>query len=208
MKKSLYKRLHSCLAGFIRFIFRIHVHGSENEPEPCGILLCSNHVSLLDPVCVAAAMKKTEAFFMAKKELFKIPVLSQLIKLLGAYPVERGGSDLSAVHKTIDLIKSGKCAGMFPQGTRCRARELEDTSFKTGAALIISKTDCPVLPIRICIKNNRWHVGRKIDIYIGAPITSDEIAFDSEAPRAAELKRITEILFDRICALGPEDGKK
>lgn len=197
MRKG-YKVAHTILAGLIKFLFRVKVEGIENDPGEGGILLCSNHVTLLDPICISASLKKTEAFYMAKKELFKIPILSSLLRTLGAYPVNRGAGDLGAIHKTVDILKDGHCVGIFPQGTRCRGKSLEDTKFKSGAALVLSKTHVPVLPVRVKVKNNKWCPFRKIVIVIGKRIEADELKIDPEKNKSEEMTRITSIIFERI----------
>lgn len=200
--KSTYKKLHGILAGFFRFILRVKIKGQENEPSEGPLLICSNHVTLADPIAICASLRKIEPHYMAKKELFKIPVLSRLIKILGAYPVNRGGGDISAIHKSIDILKEGGAVGIFPQGTRCKGKRIEDTEFKNGAALICSKVNVPILPIKVDIKKNKWALFKRINIIIGKPIDPAELIFDSEKPRNEELSRITKIIFDRIVELG------
>lgn len=197
MRKG-YKVAHAILAGLVKFLFRVKVEGLENDPGEGGFLLCSNHVTLLDPICISASLKKTEAFYMAKKELFKIPVISSLLRAFGAYPVNRGAGDLGAIHKTVDILKEGHCVGIFPQGTRCRGKALEDTKFKNGAALVLSKTEVPVLPVRVKIKNNKWCPLRKIVIVIGKRIEPEDLKIDPEKNKSEEMARITSIIFERI----------
>ena len=196
MRKG-YKVAHTILAGLVRFLFRVKVKGLENDPGSGGILLCSNHVTLLDPICISAVLRKTEPFYMAKKELFKIPILRGILKALGAYPVNRGAGDIGAVHKTIDLLNEGHCVGIFPQGTRCKGVPLEETKFKNGAALVLSKTNVPVLPVRVKVKKNRWIPLRKIQIVIGEKIPAEALAI-GEGSKNEELARITSLIFEKI----------
>ena len=200
--KSTYKKLHGILAGFFRFVLRVKIKGQENEPSEGPLLICSNHVTLADPIAICASLRKIEPHYMAKKELFKVPVLSWIIKILGAYPVNRGGGDIGAIHKSIDILKDGGAVGIFPQGTRCKCKRIEDTEFKNGAALICSKVNVPILPIKVDINKNKWALFKRINIIIGKPIAPAELIFDSEKPRNEELSRITKIIFDRIVELG------
>ena len=200
MRKG-YKVAHTILAGLVRFLFRVKISGLENAPGEGGILLCSNHVTLLDPICISASLRKTEPFYMAKKELFKIPILSSILRALGAYPVNRGAGDLGAIHKTVDLLNDGHCVGIFPQGTRCRGKALEDTKFKNGAALVLSKTNVPVLPVRVKVNNNKWYPFRKIEIVIGEKIEVDLLKIDPEKNKSEEMARITNVIFERIKGL-------
>ncbi len=197
MRKG-YKVAHTILAGLVRFLFRVKVEGLKNDPGEGGILLCSNHITLLDPICISAVLRKTEPFYMAKKELFKIPILSSILRALGSYPVNRGAGDLGAIHKTVDLLRAGHCVGIFPQGTRCRGVSLEDTKFKNGAALVLSKTEVPVLPVRVKVKNNKWCPFKKIEIVIGEKIEADMLKLDPEKNKSEEMARITSLIFERI----------
>ncbi len=200
MRKG-YKVVHAIVAGLVKFLFRVRVYGIENDPGEGGILLCSNHVTLIDPVCISVVLQKTEPFYMAKKELFKIPILNSLIRAFGAYPVNRGTGDMGAIHKSIDLLNEGHCVGIFPQGTRCKGKALEDTKFKNGAALILSKAPVPVLPVRIKVKKNKWCPLRRIDVIIGKRIEADELKLDLEKSKSDEMNRITELIYSRILEL-------
>ena len=197
MRKG-YKIVHSVVSGLIKVLFRVRVSGIENDPGDGGILLCSNHVTLLDPVCISAVLKKTEPFYMAKKELFKIPLLNSLIRAFGAYPVSRGTGDIGAIHKTIDLLGEGHCVGIFPQGTRCKGVALEETKFKNGAALVLSKINVPVLPVRIKVKNNAWRIFRRIDVVIGKKNSPEELKMNPELNKNEEMARVTNIIYERI----------
>ena len=74
-----------------------------------------------DVVVLAAALPR-QPRYMAKKELFKIPLLSQLIRALGAFPVDRGGADVSSIKKSIAMIEGGEVVSVFPQGHRVKGR--------------------------------------------------------------------------------------
>jgi 1-acyl-sn-glycerol-3-phosphate acyltransferase len=97
-------------------VFRVKVVGSENEPIEGGFLVCSNHISKLDPVLLSIALKKHQLSIMAKKELFKIPLLSQLIRIFGAYPVDRSGNDVGAVKKPFGFCRKGNVSDFFLKG--------------------------------------------------------------------------------------------
>ena len=112
-KKSGNTRFHRFICftfgGIVRLIFRMRVIGRENEPEQGGFLVCSNHISAADPIIITAAMDH-QVCFMGKKELFKIPFLSWLMRSLGGFPVDRKGGDVGAVKHSIRLLEDGKCA--------------------------------------------------------------------------------------------------
>ena len=78
-----------CLYPLARLIFRFSVHGLENVPHEGPVLIASNHCSHLDPPLVALGINR-QITFLAKEELFSVPILGMLIRTFGAYPVSRG----------------------------------------------------------------------------------------------------------------------
>ena len=84
---------------------------------------------------------------MAKAELFRIPVLGFLIRELGAFPVQRGAADRSAIRRALRILNDGGVVGVFPEGTRNRRGEVLNP--QGGAALIALKAGVPVLPAAI-----------------------------------------------------------
>ena len=147
---------------------------------------------------------------MAKKELFKVPILSPLIKVMGAFPVDRGGNDVGAIKKSVNMLKDGQCMGIFPQGHRYPVVDPRTTPTKNGAALICTKAGANVVPAYIVRKNNKHKLFRKTWVIIGEPIPFSELNYDKEAQN--EYARITSLVFDRICTLGEnfseEEAKK
>ncbi len=186
----------------VRFLCHMKVRGAENEPTlPEGAyLVIANHRTWADPIYLCAALKHQQPHFMAKKELFKIPLLSGLIRALGAYPVNRGGADVGAIKHTIDMLRAGVTVGMFPQGHRYNGVSPRETSVKTGAAMIALKADVPVLPVFVKVKGNRLRFLCKKEIIIGKPIFPVDMSYDPEAP--GEYQRVADFLFEQVCQLG------
>lgn len=192
--------MYAIFAKIVGFLFQIHVVGRENEPTEGGFVVCANHVSATDPVIICYAFRKHQIRFMAKKELFKIPLVSSLIKMLGAFPVDRGGGDVGAIKRSVAMVKEGKCMGIFPQGHRYPAVDPRTTPKKNGAALICTRAEADVVPAYIVRKNNTHRLFRKTWIIIGEPIPYGELKYDETQP--GEYARITDEIFDRVCTLG------
>ncbi len=187
--------------GIVRLLFRIRVVGRENEPIEGGFLVCANHLSAADPIIITAAMDH-QICFMGKKELFKIPGLSWLMRSLGGFPVDRKGGDVGAVKHSIRLLEEGKCVGMFPQGTRHPNEIPRDTSVRNGAAMIAYHASATVLPVCIHRKGYSPKMFRRTTIVIGKPIPFAEFGYDAE--QKGEYARISSEIFDRVCKLGEE----
>lgn len=129
------------------FWFHLELHGRENEPKEGGYILASNHCSAIDPMIVCQGIRHSEIHFMAKAELFDIPVLKHVIRWLNAFPVSRGSGDLTPINTSIQVIQDKEILGIFPEGTRSKDGNL--LRFKSGLALIAQQTGAPVLPVTI-----------------------------------------------------------
>lgn len=201
-KSGFYKFVKFVFTYPVRFLCHLKVTGKENEPtmEQGAYLVIANHRTWADPIYLCASLKHQQPHFMAKKELFRIPLLNVLIRSLGAYPVNRGGADVGAIRHTIEMLEQGVCVGMFPQGHRYNGVNPRETPIKTGAAMIALKAGVPILPVFIKVKNNRMRFLCKKEIIIGKPITPSEMNFDPQAP--GEYQRVADMLFERVCELG------
>ena len=109
-----YRVIYAIFSGIMKLIFRIHVIGREKEPDQGGFLVCSNHIAASDAVILCYAFRKHQIHLMAKKELFKIPVLSTLFRILGAFPIDRAGNDVGAIKKGLHYLAEGQSMRSFP----------------------------------------------------------------------------------------------
>ena len=203
---KLYKVLYKILAPLLRFIFNVHAHGEENIPEEGGLLICPNHIAAVDVIIVAVVTRKRQIHFMAKAELFKIPVLGKLIKALGAYPIRRGEGDVGAIKKTITLLKEGKTVGMFPQGTRYKGVDPHKSAVKHGAGMMAHRGNVPVLPVAIITKGHKVSLFKRVDVVFGKPISPEELGFENG--NRAEQIAASEKIFTEILKLHEEGVPK
>ena len=201
MKSVFYVIIRFLLYWPAKLIFRVRVRGRKNEPsrKDGPYLVCANHQTVLDVIFMCVALRRQQPHFMAKEGLFRVPVLRHLVKWLGAFPVSRGRSDVGAIKHTLELLKTGRSAGMFPQGTRCAGKELRDCSVKAGAGMISARSGVQVLPVYIDMKKHKWKLFRRVTVVIGEPISPEVLAYDTE--KTGEYARMTNLVYDRICAL-------
>ncbi len=206
----LYRVIYAIFSGIVGCLFRIRVIGGEKEPNKGGFLVCANHIAASDAVILCYSFRKHQVRLMAKKELFKIPVLSGLFRLLGAFPIDRAGNDVGAIRKGVSLLQEGSCMGIFPQGHRHPGVDPRTTPTKNGAALICTRAEANVVPVYIRRKNNKPRLFRKTYVIIGDPIPYESFGYNPQ--ESGEYARITGIIFDRICSLGegfdPKAAKK
>ena len=199
-----YKILHVLFAWIFKVTYRIKVVSPENEPSPDKpYILCANHLSAIDPVLLCAGLKRIQPRYMAKDSLFKIPLLASLIRAFGAYPVNRSGSALSAIKRSVEILSTGNCIGIFPQGHRFPGRSPRETEIKNGIGMIASKAECDIIPICLRPANYKYMLFfRKTYMIIGAPIKYSELPISEEMSSTEKNKVISEYVFDKICSLG------
>lgn len=153
---------------FLFPFYRIKVHGKENIPDKTNIIACANHSSNLDPFLLAISLPM-KFNFMAKKELFVIPVIRNILKAVGAFPINRQGSDLKALRYAIGLIKDGETLGIFPEGTR--VKEISRDNMHEGVGFIAIKSKADILPIEIVTS---YKIFSRVDIYVKELIDIDK----------------------------------
>lgn len=189
---------HFCkklLQKSIMKLWQVEIINPEKEPEN-GALVCANHISNIDPVIICASLKN-QIRFMAKKELFSIPILGSMLKSFGAFPVNRGTVDMTAMKTALNLLEENKYVGMFPQGTRFSGVEPKDSKVKGGVGMILSRVETDILPIAIITKGNRFKLGNKVYVVLGDVIKFNEIEFKEK--KREEFDRISKLIFERIC---------
>ena len=129
-----------------KFVFRGHLIGRENIPQKNAFIMVSNHGSLLDPPLLGHALGRNISF-MAKAELFKVPLLGFIIKACGAYPVKRGIVDKNTIKTACKKLLNDNCIGIFIDGTRQKNGQVNKP--KQGAALLAFKNQKLLLPVAI-----------------------------------------------------------
>ncbi len=141
----LYAILKPTAAALMRLLFRLEVVGSGLVPASGPVLIVSNHVSLLDPPLVGASAPRP-LHFMAKEELFRVPLLGRLIRALNARPVRRDGSDMRALKAALALLQEGRALLVFPEGTRgVEGQPLREG--KPGVGMLAVLSGAPVVPV-------------------------------------------------------------
>ncbi|GGE11179.1 1-acyl-sn-glycerol-3-phosphate acyltransferase [Marinithermofilum abyssi] len=163
----LYRTFRLFFRIIFTFFFRWEIKGAQHVPKQGPVLLCANHISNWDPPLVGSSLRR-KVHFMAKEELFHIPLLSFLIRNFGAFPVKRGSGDKRALRTALDLLAEQKVLGVFPEGTRSKTGELGKAH--TGATYMALKSKAPIVPVAII---GPYRLFRKIQIVFGPPISME-----------------------------------
>jgi len=188
---------YACLRVFFRLLFRLvfrcRVEGRENIPRSGGVIVAANHVSNFDPP-LAATFLPRHVYFMAKEELFQVPVFGFVIRALHAFPVRRGASDRAAIRTALEILKSGHCLGLFPEGTRSKDGRLQKP--EPGFALIAAKAGVPVVPTAVAGTGDIFANGHflpRLTVRYGKPIYFGAETKDKAALHAFAAKTMAEI---------------
>ena len=203
-RPSLTYRLVSALLVFplFRGLFRGSTQGLEHVPMQGPLVVAANHGSHLDPPLLGHALGRPVAF-MAKAELFAIPLLGRVIRACGAYPVRRGASDREAIRTATAKLEEGWATGVFLDGTRQSDGRVNDPL--PGAALLSARSGAPLLPVAIVNSHRALGSGRRwprlvpLQLRVGAPIPAPA------SRRRPDLDATTALLQERINALLEQD---
>lgn len=163
---------------FFRLISRLHIVGAEHIPSKDGVVLVSNHISLLDTLLIPYSIMTIQGvqfiWAPAKAELFHMPIIGRVIALSGAFPVRRGRGDLRAMRRIGEHMRTGKLM-LFPEGTRSPDGRLGQGKRTIGKLIYDARP--VVVPAAIWGTDQVWPSGRHrfrwrplIGIHYGQPL--------------------------------------
>ena len=155
------------IGKFIVYVlYRTKFEGRENVPGH-GCLVCANHSSWTDPIFVGVGIGvEPKLNIMAKQELFQKKISKWFFTKLGAFPVRRGESDLTAIRKSYSVLGSGETLMIFPEGTR-----YDKNHAKSGAGMLALRTGCTVLPVFVSEDRKLF---RRTRVVIGKPFVPEK----------------------------------
>ncbi|MBV8749896.1 MAG: 1-acyl-sn-glycerol-3-phosphate acyltransferase [Candidatus Eremiobacteraeota bacterium] len=153
------------VTAIARATFRFRVVGAEKVPLTGGLVIAANHLSNFDPPLLGIALPRPVSY-MAKKELFDIPVLGPVIRGLNAFSVDRQAGGTAALRASLRTLKEGRCVGIFPEGGRNVTGTNEE---KAGAAFLAAAAGVPVVPAAI-VGTRTLRLFRPVTVTFGDPI--------------------------------------
>jgi 1-acyl-sn-glycerol-3-phosphate acyltransferase len=185
------------------------VRGRENIPRQGGLIVASNHISYWDPPMIASALPR-EVHFLAKEELFTVPLLGVAIRSLNSIPIRRGAADLSGLARAIAALKAGGGLLLFPEGSRMRDGELH--SPRPGVGLMAVQGDVPIVPCYISGSNRPgrwWYRGARVRMTFGTSRDWREYAgAEADSPPGRALyQRIGQVAMQDIAGLKREQQR-
>ena len=180
---------------FFKTCYDLRVEGLENIPQEGPLIIASNHLSNADPPAVGGfAGLVRDSRFMAKKELFEIPVLGWFFRRCGYISVDRKRTigDFGALEGAIKALEKGESVVMFPEGTR--SKDGTPQKPKSGIGFLVYKTGAPVLPVKITGTFGFPWV-RKIRIKFGQPFTLQK---DASVEPKMQYKQFANEIMEKI----------
>ncbi|WP_199614977.1 lysophospholipid acyltransferase family protein [Paenibacillus alkalitolerans] len=183
----LYTIAQMILRVFFGIIYRFQPIGVDRLPAEGPVIVCCNHQNNLDPPIVGCPLPRM-MHFMAKAELFRVPVLSSIIRQVGAFPVNRGGMSKESIRTALQLLKEGRVICIFPEGTRQTALG----AGKKGAASLAVRSGAWVVPAAII---GSYRLFQPLKVVYGEPY---KIATAEDLPASAQLEVATERIMASI----------
>ncbi len=182
-----YRFSRMLLRIFFLIVYRLKAQGLNNIPAEGPVIICANHISLLDPPLVGTPLSRRVSY-MAKAELFKIPILGAMIKNYGAFPVKRGGVGKETIRTALKLLNEGALMGIFPEGTRNNTTGMG----KKGAASLALRSGAVVVPAAII---GNYTPFKQMKIVYGEPVNLDVYR---ENPSSQSVEEATECIMRSI----------
>lgn len=193
---SLYRLLFA-------FYFGWRVYNNERVPQKGAVILAANHSSFLDPPLVGSGLHR-DINYLARKSLFRVPVLGWILRTVNAVPVDRDGGGAAGLKTIIDRLHAGGAIILFPEGTRSRDGNLQPA--RSGIGLTVIKSAAPVVPVRVFGTYEAWgrHVKfprpRRVSIKYGRPMLFEQLRTEARACSKVRLKEIYQQVADEIMA--------
>lgn len=185
----IYKFAVAVLRVLYKLLFRLQATGIEHVPKEGGVILASNHISNFDPPTIGILLDR-KVHFMAKKELFEVWGFGWLITQLGAFPVKRGGVSKESIKNSLNILRSGKVMGIFPEGSRH-----DQGDGKKGAASFALRSDAAIIPVAIV---GNYKLFRKVRVIYGEPLDLNKY---KENPSPDNVDLLTAELMNKIAEL-------
>ncbi len=184
----VYKIVRALVKAYLKVFNSWVIEGKENIPLNGPAILTANHSSNWDPPAVGCSIDRV-VHFMAKEELFKIPLIGKIFNFLECFPVKRDSVDRSALRKSFAYLEQGEILGIFPEGRRNDAQEL--LPFQQGMALIAIKAGVPIIPIALSGTRTTFPatVRGKLVVKIGKPMYYPELY--KRKVKSEEIEKVT-----------------
>ena len=158
----------------MRLWWRWRFEGLDLIPKTGPALIACNHLSYFDPVSNSYAVLKAGRIprFLAKDELFRVPVLGAFLRAHGQIPVVRGVGDQSPLQRARDALAEGEVVLIYPEGTVTNRADHLPMQGKTGIVRLALEAGTPVIPMASWGSAPIWQKSGRGSLRPGRPIWS------------------------------------
>jgi 1-acyl-sn-glycerol-3-phosphate acyltransferase len=178
---------------------KVRVHGMENVSPGQPYIFASNHVSWFDVPSLAKILPRNK--FVAKSELFKVPIFGRAMRAVGMIEIQRENrkAAFGAYDVAAERIRAGNSVVVFPEGTR--GHEYPLRPFKKGPFVLAIAAGVPIVPIilhgtiEIMPRKSLWAHPGTIDIHLLEPVSTTTVDYDH---REALMKTVRTRMADAM----------
>lgn len=167
---------------WFRLAHRARFYHTERVPEKGACLIVANHQSFYDPPLVGCAIHWRAFTFLARASLFRSR-FGGALRRVNALPIKDGEGDIRAIRDIIERLKKGEAVVIFPEGSRTFDGAMQP--FREGAALIVRRAKCPVIPVAVEGVYDAWPrtqklptIGRRVAVMYAEPIQPEDLGKD------------------------------
>jgi 1-acyl-sn-glycerol-3-phosphate acyltransferase len=186
--------------------FNWSLDGLERIPREGPVLVAANHISYIDPVAHAYFLfeRGRRARFLAKSELFDIPVFGALMRNARQIPVHRESGDADALVHARDALERGEAVVVYPEGTVTRDPSFLPMRSRTGIVRLSLSTGVPITPVAVWGAQHVWQKSGPGSLAFGRPIwvaSGEEIHLDVHGAREVDgdrLRELTDLVTERL----------
>jgi len=201
--RPYYSAARLVVSGCLGVLTGWDVRGRHHVPPRGGFIVASNHISFWDPPLIGAAVPR-ELHFLAKEELFGIPVLGWLIRSVNAIPIRRGVADLAGMSRAMERLEGGDGLLMFPEGSRMQDGELHPA--RPGVGMMAVHASVPIIPCCVSGSDRQrrwWYRGARVRIWFGPARSWQDLAGPEGecSPGRALYQRVAEAVMREIAIL-------
>jgi 1-acyl-sn-glycerol-3-phosphate acyltransferase len=136
------------------------------------VIVACNHISYLDPLTNGDAVVRAgrRPRFLAKQELFRIPVVGTVLRGAGQIPVARGKGDTSSLDRAKEALRRGEVVVVYPEGTVTKRDDSLPMEGKTGVVRLALETEVPIVPMASWGSQAVWQKSGRGSLRFGRPI--------------------------------------
>lgn len=186
-----------------RLFYRWRILHAERVPLHGPLILAANHASFLDPPVIGSSLDR-EISYLARKSLFRFPVIGTCLRKWNAVPVDVQGGGASGVLAILDRLNAGGAIILFPEGTRTHDGHLQPA--RSGIGLVVAKSHAPVVPVLVEGTYHAWHRHQhfprpgKITVTYGEPMLFQSLREEAKTCSKQRVKEIYQAISNQIMA--------